>query len=449
MKSECFLTLSMCVRYPKPSAGVPDVADFKSHAQSVEFGERLSVLVRKTINIVEGEQAKTESTSRNVNLFLQQWRGHAEALFDDVRFFESSQIRVRDELVTNATLLREMQWGAYVQEGGGHLNVYMSGDLLGVFDSIADQLRDILRLDLLPAGLRDEIASLVQSNLARLGDEKFAVYLNQRFREKGFPIEEDEELQSLLRASIQAIEAQAQTDSEVNVQELEVVTNNPSSSNSYTGGVAPGYQKGQTGVQSEALTPDEILSHLPMLDETSYGRDNVVDLSAIAHWHILPERSRSERGLGGGSGRGRSFKSVQPYRDAYGKRGEEWVVEWERRALADAGKPDLAQRVVHRSKAHEGSPWDIESFEKSHPHRATYIEVKSTSEADNFEVEMSANQIRSAFHSQRRYYLYRVVDVHTSKPTVYIYDFKAISQYVKLSATNVSVTLPIPKNPDT
>ena len=97
---------------------VPEIGDFKLHAQSAEFGERLSLLVRKAVTIVEREQARTESTSRNVNLFLQEWREHSEALFADVRFLESPPIKVRDELVADATTLREMQWEAYVL--GGH-----------------------------------------------------------------------------------------------------------------------------------------------------------------------------------------------------------------------------------------------------------------------------------------------------------------------------------------
>ena len=143
----------------------------------------------------------------------------------------------------------------------------------------------------------------------------------------------------------------------------------------------------------------------------------------------------------------RDFRTVQAYREAYGARGEQWVVEQERRALRDAGRTDLAERVLHRSKTHEGSPWDIESFEKSDPHRPIYVEVKSTSETDNFAVEMSADQIRNALQPSRPYYLYRVVDVNTSKPSVYIYDFKEISKEIQVSATKVAVTLPRPKSP--
>ena len=45
---------------------------------------------------------------------------------------------------------------------------------------------------------------------------------------------------------------------------------------------------------------------------------------------------------------------------------------------------------------------------------------------------MSVDQIRAALHSSRPYYLYRVVNVQTSKPTVYIYDFKEASPRNKI-----------------
>ena len=116
-----------------------------------------------------------------------------------------------------------------------------------------------------------------------------------------------------------------------------------------------------------ALTSEAILARLPEFDETSYGNDSVVDLAGTSRWLTLTRQTGPERGHGGGSGVGRDFKSVQAYRDAYGKRGEQWVAEQEKRALVAAGRPDLAELVVHRSQIHEGSPWDIESFKEILP----------------------------------------------------------------------------------
>ena len=428
---------------------LPELGEVNLHPRSAEFGERLSLLVRKAVAIVEREQAKTESASRNVNLFLQEWRERSEALFGDVRFFESPPINVRDVLVADDTMLQKMQWGAYVSAGTDHLSIYMSGDLIEVFDAIADQLRGVLRIDFLQAGLRDEISSLVQSNLARLGHEHFGVSLNQRLKEKGYPVEEDEELQRIVRSATQHIEAGVQASSEEHVQGPESSTENHSNSNSAdTGGDNSGSKEEQSKPPPKAPTSEEILAELPEFDEASFGGDSVVNLLGTSQWQMQTQQHKVGSRSGGGPGGAGNFKSAQAYRVAYGIRGEHLVVAQERRALRDAGRSDLAEQVLHRSQTHEGSPWDIESFEKSHPYRAIYVEVKSTPYADNFEVDMSVDQISAALWSARPYYLYRVLDVHTSKPTVYIYDFKKITPQIQFSATNVSVMLPTPEIPD-
>lgn len=422
-----------------------EVGNSESHPQSIEFGERLSLLVRKAVAIVELERDKTERRSRGVNMFLREWEGRSETLFGDIRFFRSPSLKVRDVLMADATTLREMHLGAYVSaEHSDHLRIYMSGDLLEVFDSIADQLRVILRLDLLPAGLRDDIASLVQSNLARLGYERFGGQLRRSLAEKGFPVEEDEEIRRILQPAIDDVGGKTESGSGEQSQGSEFSAGGQSNSAAGTGGGGSGTGKGHGQSPPKTLTSEEILAKLPAFDEGGFGDDSVVDLSEHSDWRNQPQQNRFGGGSGGGSGGGGSFKNAQAYRDAYGIRGEQWVFEREVRGLRDAGKPDLAKQVRHRSQIHEGSPWDIESFEKSHPYRSVYVEVKSTPDSDNFEVEMSAEQIRTALHSERPYYLYRVVNVGTSKPTAYIYDFKKITTQTQFSATNVSVILPRP-----
>ena len=425
---------------------VPEIGNPELHLQSNEFSERLTLLVQIAVEIVEREQATTESVSRNVNLFLQEWRERSESLFGDVRFYRSPSIEVRDVLLTDTTTLREMNLGAYVLAGKDSLRVYVSGDIIEVFDAISDQLANILRLDLLPAGLRDEISSLVQSNLARLEHEQFENHLFQRLREKGLPVavKDGEEVQNIIQSATKELEAEA--GSEGQVGESGYSTESPSNSKSNSGGGYAGSTQWRN--QSKVPTSEEILAQLPDFDEASYEVGNVVDLSGTSQWHTQTQKPGLRVKGGGGPGGGGSFRNAQAYRDAYGKRGEEWVAEQERRRLKDVGRPDLAKRVNHRSQGYEGSSWDIESFEKSHPYKAIRVEVKSTPDTDNFEVEMSVDQVRTALQSSRPYYLYRVVDVSSSNPTVYIYDFKKIASLLKFSATNVSVALPRPEEPE-
>ena len=427
---------------------VPELSNANLHSQSDQFGEHLSLLVRKAVALVEREQANAESASRNVNLFLQEWREQSEARFSDIRFFKSNSINVHYEFTATNTTLRQMKWGAFVSaDTAEHLSIYISGDLIEVFDTIADQLRAVLRIDLLPVGLRDEIASLLQSNLARLGHEQFGVFLNQRLKERGFPVEDDEELQRILKSATKALEVEVNAAPEGREQEDQSLRShsNPSSN---SGGGNTRANKGQNQQPSNTLTAEEILAELPEFEESSFGSDSVFDLLGTSQWQVQSQKNKVRSSSGASSGGGGNFKNTQAYRDAYGQRGEEWVKELEVRSLIEADKPCLAEQVLHRSKDDTGSPWDIESFEKSNPHKAVYVEVKSTPDADNFEINMSAEQIRAALQSSRPYYLYRVVEVHTAKPKVYVYDFKEIAPRLQFSATNVSVMLPKPEEPE-
>ena len=425
---------------------VPKIGSVKAHPQSEELGEHLSLLVRKAVAMVERERVNTESASRNVTSFLRVWEEHSKTIFRDVRFHESSPIHVRFELVADGTPLHEVQWGAYVSEGSDHLDIHISDDLIDVFDVIADQLRDTLRLDLLPSSLREEIGNLLLSNLVRLGSPQFGVHLNQRLREKGFPVEEDEERRRIMEFATRDIEAMTKGDAEENTPETESGAGGPSGFGSQEGGSDSPNKGGTDPTPPKTPTPEEILANLPEFDDKGFGSERVVDLSGTSHWENQTTQPGSKQGAGGGFGGPGSFKTTQAHRDAYGRRGEKWVVEWEKRALTEAGRPDLAELVRHRSEVNEGSPWDIESFEKFPPHKQIYLEVKSTPAADNFEIHMSGEQITIGLDPLRRYYIYRVLEVHTSKPSAYIYDFKKISGEVEYRATNVAVTLPLPKN---
>lgn len=210
--------------------------------------------------------------------------------------------------------------------------------------------------------------------------------------------------------------------------------------------IGPGGEEGLEGDEEEGQAPtvEEILTQLPDFDDESYGEDKVVDLAPTDMGQPEDTEFRTSRG---GSGGGGNLETIEAYQKAYGKRGEDWVVEQEKRALNKVGRPDLAKRVVHRSSKDEGSPWDIESFAKHPPCRPILIEVKSTPNPDNFTVHMSADQIKEALSSSRPYFIYRVVGVDTKTPRAYKYDFRQISdsKLLRFSATKVKVTLPRPQ----
>lgn len=102
-----------------------------------------------------------------------------------------------------------------------------------------------------------------------------------------------------------------------------------------------------------------------------------------------------------------------------GCRGEEFVVEYERRALVDAGKPKLASKVRHVSVTEgDGAGYDVLSFESSG--REKYIEVKTTRGRKTTPFIVSLNEVEFSDGHQDNYCLYRVFDFSDELGKMYI-----------------------------
>ncbi len=100
-----------------------------------------------------------------------------------------------------------------------------------------------------------------------------------------------------------------------------------------------------------------------------------------------------------------------------GTLGEEFVLNFERRRLLKAGKPDLAERVKWISPDSVGEGYDILSYEEDGAKR--FIEVKATS-GKQYVFEMSDNEWKVSKRRRRQYFIYRVTNVR-SKPTCKIF----------------------------
>jgi hypothetical protein len=130
-------------------------------------------------------------------------------------------------------------------------------------------------------------------------------------------------------------------------------------------------------------------------------------------------------GSSSGAPRRQSKKS-----DKVGKTGEQVVVQFERQRLRDAGRTDLAEKVIwHRDSTNRTPGWDVTSFEVSGDYR--FIEVKSTEGAEIRDVELTPNEwIQAQQHSvNNQYFLYLVANVFrrpeiqiVSNPASYVSD---------------------------
>jgi hypothetical protein len=92
-----------------------------------------------------------------------------------------------------------------------------------------------------------------------------------------------------------------------------------------------------------------------------------------------------------------------------GTAGELAVIESERKSLIAAGRPDLADRILHVAKVEgDGAGYDIRSFTSEGEDK--FIEVKTTRGGPQTAFYISANEVRFGADHAGKFYLYRVFD---------------------------------------
>ncbi len=112
------------------------------------------------------------------------------------------------------------------------------------------------------------------------------------------------------------------------------------------------------------------------------------------------------------------YEELQRNRKIIGDRGEEIVLELEKKRLTDAGKPEFVNMIKHISEKDDSQGFDILSFEENGTERQ--IEVKATS-MDRFYngFFLSANELEKS-KTFSNYYLYLVSFALSDKPVLLI-----------------------------
>lgn len=115
-----------------------------------------------------------------------------------------------------------------------------------------------------------------------------------------------------------------------------------------------------------------------------------------------------------------------------GLAGEELVLQFERWRLVQLGAAQLAERVVHASRAEgDGLGYDIRSYEADGMER--FIEVKTTTFGDRTPFFVSANEVSFSRERADTFHLYRLFDFRAS-PRMFTLD-GAIDRHCHLDAT--------------
>ena len=90
-----------------------------------------------------------------------------------------------------------------------------------------------------------------------------------------------------------------------------------------------------------------------------------------------------------------------------GRRGEEFVVEFERKRLHDGGRRDLVQRIEWTAQTRgDGAGYDLQSFNADGSTRL--IEVKTTGLGKYFPFNVTVNEVRCSEARPGEFQLYRV-----------------------------------------
>jgi hypothetical protein len=130
-----------------------------------------------------------------------------------------------------------------------------------------------------------------------------------------------------------------------------------------------------------------------------------------------PRREPREYAVGEGPpkvpiARKRNYLAIDARNRALGTAGEEFMVEFERRRLWDAGRRDLSEKVEHIAATQgDGLGYDISSFELDG--RARLLEVKTTSFAALTPFFVSKNEVSASEQFASDYRLCRLFNFRT------------------------------------
>ena len=115
--------------------------------------------------------------------------------------------------------------------------------------------------------------------------------------------------------------------------------------------------------------------------------------------------------------------------------GEKLVIAYEQNRLTELGREDLAKRVKWVSRVDDTIGYDILSFDIDDKNnvKEKYIEVKTTEGNDNSVFYVSINEVNVMNKLKDQYFIYRVFNLKTKHPEVFILDYNDFKERIELS----------------
>lgn len=141
------------------------------------------------------------------------------------------------------------------------------------------------------------------------------------------------------------------------------------------------------------LTP-EAYEHLERMENEQIARGNYSNISRVSL---------------------ETFRKIQENYVRIGEEGEQFVIEYERRRLAEIGKEHLISSIKQMSIIDVSAGYDILSFDENE--NEIYIEVKSTT-TSMLEFDLTKNELEKSKRFGKSYWIYRVIKLRTSSPEI-------------------------------
>lgn len=115
--------------------------------------------------------------------------------------------------------------------------------------------------------------------------------------------------------------------------------------------------------------------------------------------------------------------------------GEELVMAYEQNRLIEIGREDLAERIRWISKEDDSIGYDIISFDvdETGSDIEKYIEVKTTEGNDTNVFYVSTNEVDVMEKLKDQYFIYRVYNLKTKHPEVFVLDYNDFKDKIELS----------------
>ena len=401
----------------KNTREMPEMLGEKKICSNIDKIERnIDLLIDTMIKVLEPKGEDLTPTERNqTKRFVQ--------IINDFRSTRIIMYRVsniKTIIYLNDEKLFSINKSCHIENNASQeVRIYVTDDIRTIYGASKDELIIELKLSVLSGQLRELVLNMVTNTVANIEDN-FDKSINSFLAENGFIL-------------LKEIKGSPEKEKESNI------------------GEANSEEKAEkTDDGTVFMTVEEQKEpYNDIIEDIDYDNVNLKTIDEHdLDYRNKTEKEKNKKKRGGGKG---SYHHNQ-YSKEDGVRGEKVALEKEKARLKEVGLDSYVSRIRHISREIPGNPWDIASFDMQDgeviPIR---IEVKATSEPDNYVFLMSEPELRTALeedHPKGRYFVYRVFDVRSAAPYIKRFDFSKLfsKRLINFKSKNFYVELTVKEN---